>query len=408
MKATFVDYADGVYRLDSMNNAEGKAVLRDPTGLHTVPASEVSVIQVLTICDCCDTHEADLHHDRPDAGGVYDYCTKCNNAGCGDPAEPCELNKEPEEVHMSSADLEAEYLALMANPPTPAVTETEQTVSAPPPAAADEAQNVEAVVRALAGGFDLGQPTEEQARAEAEADERARLMDAMGPGHAQPSDDEKFWPAAQKVQTMIDQGQYVAARLGIEALAGTVMPMMYQQMLAEVDEVLKDLPEENHEEFLNHVLSSLVDFRAMGGEQALTQAQEQFQEPLDTGTFQDILADLDPRDSEAALAMLDYLLRTGRLNRVGVLDGGQGYMFIYKEPKGTTKAGYRPGGTQGDRLVDAAVDAQRASGQRPAKRGMCPQCLSAVRDTEDGTIVLDDPENPTPECSGSDSGHLML
>lgn len=95
-------------------------------------------------------------------------------------------------------------------------------------------------------------------------------------------------------------------------------------------------------------------------------------------TFEDVLAQVDPRDSEAALAMLDFLLKTGRLGRVGVLDGGHGYLFTYAEPKGTTKAGYRPGATQGDRIVDAAVDKQRAEGVKPVKQGVCGKCVSAI------------------------------
>lgn len=117
----------------------------------------------------------------------------------------------------------------------------------------------------------------------------------------------------------------------------------------------------------------------------------QDQPPLPT--FEDVLAQVDPRDSEAALAMLDFLLTTGRLNRVGVLDGGQGYLFVYHEPKGTTKAGYRPGGTQGDRIVDAAVDKARADGKVPAKRGVCGKCVSAIYQGE---------SDDTPRLEGED------
>lgn len=104
-------------------------------------------------------------------------------------------------------------------------------------------------------------------------------------------------------------------------------------------------------------------------------------------SFQEALADVDPADSEAALAMLDFLLKTGRLNRVGVLDGGNGYLFAYVEPKGSTKAGYRPGGTQGDRIVDEALEKQRNSdAPRPTRQGMCPGCMSAVAEIS-GAIV---------------------
>ena len=107
-------------------------------------------------------------------------------------------------------------------------------------------------------------------------------------------------------------------------------------------------------------------------------------------SFEDALAEVDPRDSDTALLMLDWLSKTGRVNRVGILDGGQGYLFVYAEPKGADKAGYRPGATQGDRIVDSAVDQQRAAGIRAAKRSMCVSCLTAVRQEEGGPVVSDD------------------
>jgi hypothetical protein len=121
-------------------------------------------------------------------------------------------------------------------------------------------------------------------------------------------------------------------------------------------------------------------------------------------TFEEVLSEVDPADSDAALAMLDFLLKTGRLGRVGVLDGGQGYLFMYAEPKGTTKAGYRPGATQGDRIVDGALQEQRASGVPASEKGMCTGCLSVVR--KDGDVVVDDVTG-SPDCSGSPAGHVM-
>lgn len=118
----------------------------------------------------------------------------------------------------------------------------------------------------------------------------------------------------------------------------------------------------------------------------------------------DFLNTVDERDSEAALQMLDWLLETGRLRRVGVLDGGQGYLFVYEEPRGTTKAGYRPGATQGDRIVDAAIEQQRALGAKPVKRGMCPHCFSVVALLDDDKIVLDDDESANETCAASPTG----
>lgn len=122
-------------------------------------------------------------------------------------------------------------------------------------------------------------------------------------------------------------------------------------------------------------------------------------------SFEEALAVVDPADSEAALAMLDFLLKTGRLNRVGVLDGGAGYLFVYQEPKGSTKQGYKPGATQGDRLVDEAVEAQRAAGKKPVKQGMCVHCYSVVSLHSEGVLVLDEPDGTDgATCSNSPDG----
>lgn len=117
------------------------------------------------------------------------------------------------------------------------------------------------------------------------------------------------------------------------------------------------------------------------GQQAASQGQ-----PI---TFTDILKQIDPRDSETALEMFQWLVDTGRLGRVGKLDGG-GYLLHYSEPKGTSKAGYTPGATQGGRMVDQAVEKAKASGAKPANRGMCTKCFSVVVQEDDGTVALDD------------------
>ena len=124
-------------------------------------------------------------------------------------------------------------------------------------------------------------------------------------------------------------------------------------------------------------------------------------------TFKDILDTIDSRDSDAGLLMLDWLLQTGRLQRLGVLDGGAGYLFGYKEPKGSSKQGYAPGGTKGDRIVDAAVEQTRASGIEPTKRGLCKHCFSAVYKHVSGAIMLDDDAFTKGDgdlCDGSPDG----
>jgi hypothetical protein len=106
-------------------------------------------------------------------------------------------------------------------------------------------------------------------------------------------------------------------------------------------------------------------------------------------SFEDILKGIDPRDSEAALAMFNWLADNGRFGIVGTLNGG-GYLLHYTEPKGTSKAGYTPGGTQGGRMVDQAVQQAKEAGAKPRKTGMCDQCWSAVEQLDDGSVVTDD------------------
>lgn len=107
------------------------------------------------------------------------------------------------------------------------------------------------------------------------------------------------------------------------------------------------------------------------------------------------LSSIDPRDSEAALLMFDWLTKTGRLQTIGNLSGG-GYLLHYSEPKGTTKAGYTPGGTQGGRMVDAALEKATEAGAVPVKRGICGNCYSAVKIVDD--VVVSDSDD-SPECS---------
>lgn len=114
-------------------------------------------------------------------------------------------------------------------------------------------------------------------------------------------------------------------------------------------------------------------------------------------TVEQFLQGVDPRDSETALALLQYLFDTGRMNVVGTLNGG-GYMMHYSEPKGTSKAGYVPGGTQGGRMVDQAVEQAKASGAKPRKTGLCDKCWSAVEQQDDGIVVSDD-DAKNPICS---------
>lgn len=187
----------------------------------------------------------------------------------------------------------------------------------------------------------------------------------------------------------------------------------------ELDEATKALVAQQVEDAMASVMQSLLggasEAAPTSGAEERLRATQPAQPSLDQAlamalaNFETLIANVDQRDSEAALAMLEFLLKSGRLNRVGVLDGGQGYLFVYQEPKGSTKQGYKPGATQGDRIVDSALDKQRESGAVPSKRGLCALCLSAVYlDEADGQIHLDDGSHAT-ECTGSspDGKHHM-
>lgn len=118
-------------------------------------------------------------------------------------------------------------------------------------------------------------------------------------------------------------------------------------------------------------------------------------------TIDDVLQQIDPRDSETALAMFQWLIDNGRLQNIGTINGG-GYLFHYAEPKGTSKAGYTPGKTQGGRMVDAAVAKAKESGATKRLQSMCPKCFSVVTKDAAGTVVLDG-DNPDPTCPAGGS-----
>ena len=115
-------------------------------------------------------------------------------------------------------------------------------------------------------------------------------------------------------------------------------------------------------------------------------------------SLEDVLLAIDPKDSDSALLLMEWLQGTGRLNVVATLNGKGGYLWHYQEPKGATKEGYTPGGTQGGRMVDAALQQTKESGGKPKHSGMCDKCWSAVEQLDDGTVVTDD-ENHNAVCS---------
>lgn len=116
-------------------------------------------------------------------------------------------------------------------------------------------------------------------------------------------------------------------------------------------------------------------------------------------TFDKILEQVDPRDSDAALAMFEWLQKNSRLSVVATLAGGGGYLFHYAEPKGSSKAGYVPGSSAGGRMVDSALEKAEQQGLKKRDVGLCSKCFSPVVRLDDGTVALDDANDPSVTCT---------
>lgn len=170
----------------------------------------------------------------------------------------------------------------------------------------------------------------------------------------------------------------ILARLGVATTADT----------KEVEEVKAQSPDDGD---IQAMLRQMVQ-EAVG--QAMPQAAPQV-------SLEEVLLAIDPRDSDSALMLLEWLQATKRLNVVATLSGSGGYLWHYQEPKGATKEGYTPGGTQGGRMVDAALQQAKDSGAKPKKTGLCDKCWSAVELQDDGTVVTDDGDD------GDDAGSAV-
>ena len=136
--------------------------------------------------------------------------------------------------------------------------------------------------------------------------------------------------------------------------------------------------------------------------QALEAAQVQQQ--ARPASLDDALASIDPADSESALKLFNWLLKNGRLHKMGTLDG-VGFMMAYQEPKGSTREGWTHGGTEGDRIVEEAIEKAQANGA-PALRGLCPKCYSVVTQASpDEPPAAENPaEGEDPKVCKADGG----
>jgi len=124
----------------------------------------------------------------------------------------------------------------------------------------------------------------------------------------------------------------------------------------------------------------------------------------DEVTLDDILEQIDPRDSDSALKLFNWLRDNARLHKVATLDQG-GYLFLYQEPDGSSRQGYVAGGTQGDQIVDNALEKAQAAGGKPNK-GLCRLCYSPIVQVGDNKPEAESPRPGTDpaECPAADGG----
>lgn len=123
-------------------------------------------------------------------------------------------------------------------------------------------------------------------------------------------------------------------------------------------------------------------------------------------TLEAVLDVIDTRDSDTHIAVFKWLQERERVVRVGTLNSG--YIYQYQEPKGSSKEGYVLGGTQGDRMVDNALEAVNAAGAQPTKHGVCARCLKVVKQEGGGPIVTAaDDDDVCPAGTDGDDLHIL-
>lgn len=124
-------------------------------------------------------------------------------------------------------------------------------------------------------------------------------------------------------------------------------------------------------------------------------------------SLESVLRSIDPRDSDAALALWGWLQQNGRIHKMGTIDG-VGYIYAYQEPKGSSREGYTAGGTTGDRIVEEALSSAKAEGVKK-QTGICSACFSVIVQAEGESVPslqeVDEGVDPT-VCTSGDSHHF--
>jgi hypothetical protein len=397
-----------------MMQAQGHRIKWPAGYLPSAPAPSATT----DVCACCQRNvETPFHHENkyPRTDG-YDYCADCNNAGCGDPDDHCLLTESKETkvaeyqtTVTDRAQLEMQLrfgvgadggnlsdeergqietrIAEMDKADEMALRTVGDTTTPEPDtlgALRQEALNVAAqhdpeIARQIAGDVTVE-----------ETGEQISFAEAAGRVHGLPPEQIAELERLRQQASEPEQPQY-------EPGGGLVQPGPRPHLTGNPPTGVSMGP------------ASPPLNPPMTAEDAVEAVMEVLQEVQDQTVvhqlFLGLLGALDPRDSDVSLAMLQWLQENGRVHKMGTLDQPlSGYIYFYNEPKGTTKEGYTPGGTQGGRMVDKAAEQVKASGVAPAKKGMCPKCMRLVREEPDGSIVaeIDD----TADCVGGATHEL--
>lgn len=160
--------------------------------------------------------------------------------------------------------------------------------------------------------------------------------------------------------------------------------------------IVTQQPTETEDERITRLIEEKL--KSITGQDISVELPQQAPQQIGRITIEDILEQLDPRDSETAIKMFDWLRDNARLQKVATLDEG-GYLFIYQEPKGSSREGWMAGGTQGDRIVDDAHKAAVESGALKTVKGLCRHCFSAISQAGDNPPLA---ENPTGGASAQE------
>lgn len=398
------------------------------------------------VCDCCGRNvPTPFHHDNkwPRTDG-YDYCADCNNAGCGDPEDRCQLTEEVLKVaehamqiterakkemqlkagigsdggNLSESE-RAEITAWLAtNQPVEVQPQTvDETFASPPAEVAPGTPSILDLIQQQGVG-----PVEDASTLVAEGlseEDREALADraegeaylTTGPGAPITPEEAAFFQSAPTgvVGVRTEEGETISF-----AQAAAQVHGLSPEDAAELERMVAQRHQQAGQPAAPIAPTMGPASPLLNQPIAIEDAREEIMAVLQAcedprivnELFLGLLDAIDPADSDLHLALFQRLQASGRVHKMGTLDQPlAGYIYFYQEPKGTTKEGYTPGATQGGRMVDNAKAKIAESGvQGPVKRGMCSKCMKLVREEADGSIVT---ELDAEVLCGTSGGHVL-